>query len=175
MSYIPKPYVMAPGERVTDIVLALLILAGIAFVTIRQAVARRQLIAFYVKWFIPRFALAMIASLVLGWVMVSVGCKVWWVHPLALAISLPLMLPIPTFKPSRKIPQHIRQAVIQKYEERTGKSFDPATEEIDHMVPFSKGGGHTKDNLWVVTKKFNRGKGNNMPLFQDWVRFTFRR
>jgi hypothetical protein len=55
----------------------------------------------------------------------------------------------------RRIPANIRRAVIEKHIARTG-GFDPATEEIDHMVPFEKGGGHTKDNLWIIPKKVRR-------------------
>ena len=77
-------------------------------------------------------------------------------------------------KRSRRIPANIRRAVIEKHIARTG-GFDPATEEIDHRVPFEKGGGHTKYDLWIIPKKVNRSKGNKMPLPEDWLRFTFRR
>lgn len=43
------------------------------------------------------------------------------------------------------------------------------------MVPIDKGGGHTKDNLWVIPRKLNRSKGNKMPSLEEWLRFTFHR
>ena len=170
----PTPVVIAPGERVMGIVFLTLICAGIAFVTICNAVARRHWIAWHVKWFLLRFIPFFFVFLVIMRVMMMVGFRGWWVQYLAMVMSSPLLRPVPTFERPRKIPKHIRRAVIQAHVKRTG-SFDPKAEEIDHMVAFSKGGGHTKDNLWVVTKNFNRGKGNKMPMLEDWLRFTFRR
>ena len=169
-----KPVVIAPGERVMGIVFLTLIGAVITFVTIRNAVARRHWIIWHVKWFLLRFTLFFFAFLVMMRVTVLVGFRGWWVQYLALAISSLLLFPFPPFSRSRKIPKHIRREVVQRHIKQTG-GFDPKTEEIDHMVAFSKGGGHTKDNLWVVTKDFNRGKGNKMPMLEDWLRFTFRR
>ena len=153
----PTPVVIAPGERVMGIVFLTLICAGIAFVTICNAVARRHWIAWHVKWFLLRFIPFFFVFLVIMRVMMMVGFRGWWVRwvqYLAMVISSPLLRPVPTFERPRKIPKHIRRAVIQAHVKRTG-SFDPKAEEIDHMVAFSKGGGHTKDNLWVVTKNFN--------------------
>jgi hypothetical protein len=154
----PKPVVMAHGERVMGIVFLTLIGAVIAFVTIRNAVARRRWIIWHVRWFLLRFTLFFFASLVMMRVTVLVGFRGWWVQYLALAISSPLLFPIPPFTRSRKIPEHIRREVVEWHIKQTG-GFDPKTEEIDHMVAFSKGGGHTKDNLLGYHEKLQSGEG----------------
>jgi hypothetical protein len=48
-----------------------------------------------------------------------------------------------------------------------GESFDARKHEIHHRVPFSRGGGHTPDNL-KVSKTENRRRGNKMPKPLDW-------
>jgi hypothetical protein len=63
----------------------------------------------------------------------------------------------------RYIRASVRRRVIARYELRTGKKFNPRTHEIDHTIPFSKGGSHTVDNLCVVDKGQNRSKGATTP------------
>jgi hypothetical protein len=169
-----RPVVIAPGERALGAVLLGLSGVVIVFVTARNTVARRHWIASRVKWFVLRFALLFAAYLFVLREMVLVGFRGWWVQYLAMALCSPLMGPMPPLKRSRNIPVRIRRAVIQRYKERTG-SFDPTVEELDHVVPFSKGGGHTEDNLWIIPRKANRAKGDKMPSLEDWLRFTFRR
>lgn len=64
---------------------------------------------------------------------------------------------------SRHIPAQVRRRVIAQFEKKTGTKFDPAVHEIDHIVPFAKGGGHTFDNLRVLTKGDNRQKSDKSP------------
>ena len=64
---------------------------------------------------------------------------------------------------SRHIPASVRRRKIADYELRTGKKFNSRKHELDHEVPFSKGGSHTEDNLRVVEKKKNRSKGAKAP------------
>jgi 5-methylcytosine-specific restriction endonuclease McrA len=108
------------------------------------------------------------------WLMVCLGFRGWWLQYLAMALCTPFLGPMPSLARSRKIPNHIRRAVLQEHIKRTGR-FDSNAEEIDHIVPFIKGGGHTKDNLWVVPRTLNRAKGSKMPALEDWLRFTLRR
>jgi hypothetical protein len=63
----------------------------------------------------------------------------------------------------RYIPTSVRRKRIAEYELRTGKKYNPRTHEIDHVVPFSKGGSHTEDNLEIVEKRRNRSKGARSP------------
>lgn len=68
-------------------------------------------------------------------------------------------------RPSRKrgTKAQVRRRVIAKWVASTGKKYDSRTHEIDHIVPFAKGGGETEDNLRVIEKKANRSKGAKSP------------
>lgn len=66
---------------------------------------------------------------------------------------------------SRYIPRRIRRAVIAR--DLKGERFDPAKHEVDHIVPYSKGGDHSERNLRVVPKKQNRQRGSKMPRLRD--------
>lgn len=45
----------------------------------------------------------------------------------------------------------------------TGKRVDPKNADIDHIIPKSKGGKNTWDNLVVSSKDINRKKGSRTP------------
>lgn len=48
----------------------------------------------------------------------------------------------------------------------TGEIIDinrPDTYEFDHIIPVSRGGDNSLDNLQICTKKANRAKGNLLP------------
>jgi hypothetical protein len=64
---------------------------------------------------------------------------------------------------SRHIPASVRRRKIAEYELRTGKKFNPRKHELDHGIPFSRGGSHTADNLSVMEKRRNRSKGAKSP------------
>src|SRR5262249_9561611 len=68
-------------------------------------------------------------------------------------------------KRSRRMPTNIRKAVIDRDLTSKGKEWNPKEYEIDHKVPFSKGGSHTPDNLRAIPKKQNRRKGAKNPGF----------
>jgi hypothetical protein len=157
---------LAPGEQTFGTVVLWLVDAVILFVVIRINVARREWIAWHAKWFMLRFIRFAGAFLLLEIIFVRAGLRGWWVQYVAMVISSPLLGSMPKFQRPRRIPEHIRREVIQEHQRRTG-SFDARIHEIDHMVPLSKGGGHTKDNLWVVAKNVNRAKGNKMPMLED--------
>lgn len=69
---------------------------------------------------------------------------------------------------SRYIPKGIKKAVVRRFEERTGEKFDPKLHDVDHVVPYSRGGGHTEDNLRVQPKRKNRSRGNQQPKLRDF-------
>ena len=64
---------------------------------------------------------------------------------------------------SRHIPASVRRRKIAEYELRSGKKFNPRKHELDHEVPFARGGSHTEDNLVVTEKRRNRSKGAKSP------------
>lgn len=66
-------------------------------------------------------------------------------------------------KKGRSMPAKVRRRVIARWEISTGKKFNSQTHEIDHVIPFSKGGNETEDNLRVIERKKNRSKGAKSP------------
>jgi hypothetical protein len=64
---------------------------------------------------------------------------------------------------SRYIPKSERRKAIARYESATSRKFNPHFQEIDHVIPFSKGGSNTADNLKVVGRRANRSKGAKSP------------
>jgi hypothetical protein len=86
---------------------------------------------------------------------------------IAVAIAIYAMRP----KRGRSIPKAVRRKTIADWEKKTGKKFNPRKHEIDHVVPFSKGGSHTDDNLRVLEQGRNRSKGAQNPwwdIFGLW-------
>ncbi|MGA2435010.1 MAG: HNH endonuclease signature motif containing protein [Bryobacteraceae bacterium] len=69
-------------------------------------------------------------------------------------------------KRSRHIPRAVRASVIKR--DLKGKRFNSNKHHIDHIYPYSRGGGHTEDNLRVVDKKKNLKKGAKQPTLWDW-------
>jgi hypothetical protein len=172
MRYTPHPVVLSQGEQMMGTVVLSLLGAALVFMMIRTVIARRGWIIWHLKWYVPRFMLFFTASTIFCVVMGLTGVRRWWVFYVAVGISSPLMGRVPSLERSRKIPVRTRRAVIEWHEAVTGRLFDPTVEEIDHMLPFNKGGGHTKDNLWVVPRKINRAKGDATPVLEEWLRFT---
>lgn len=70
---------------------------------------------------------------------------------------------------SRYISKSAKKKVITDYEYKTGKK-KRKSDEIDHIIPFSKGGSHTPDNLRVVPRKKNRSKGAKSPWWDVFGR-----
>lgn len=64
---------------------------------------------------------------------------------------------------SRHIPASVKRRKIAEYERTTGEKYNPRKVELDHVIPFSKGGSHTEDNLRIVEKRKNRSKGARSP------------
>lgn len=83
--------------------------------------------------------------------------------PAAIVVALLLVRRPPN---QRRIPTKIRRAVIAR--DLKGERFDPRVHEVDHIVPFSRGGDHSEDNLRVISRSENRSRGAKMPKFRDF-------
>lgn len=70
-----------------------------------------------------------------------------------------------SLRPRRKrgMRAEARRRVIAKWIASTGKKYNPRIHEVDHIIPFAKGGSDTEDNLRVIEKKANRSKGAKGP------------
>ncbi|MGH9501655.1 MAG: HNH endonuclease domain-containing protein [Terriglobales bacterium] len=64
---------------------------------------------------------------------------------------------------SRYIPQPIRRKKISEWERKHGQKFNAREYELDHHVPFSRGGSSTSDNLRIRSRRANRSKGAKRP------------
>jgi hypothetical protein len=142
-----------------------LFLAAFAVVMIRNNFGRRRWIA----WHIFRFLVFFLAFLVVMIGMVKIGIERDWAKYVSIALVTPVWASMELRRP-RRIPADIKRKVIQRFESRTGERYDPSVHHIDHKVPFSKGGGHTLDNLRVVPRALNLRRGGSMPTLEDWIR-----
>jgi hypothetical protein len=68
-------------------------------------------------------------------------------------------------KRDRRIPSAIRRAVIER--DLKGERFDSRIHHLDHIVPFSKGGDHSMENLRVLSRSRNLQRGARMPKLRD--------
>jgi hypothetical protein len=137
----------------------LLALVGIPFVLLFAVGIRRRREGIRHK--LRAILVLEIAYLSVAFVLVNVG-----VQPVAaILIGLLAAFALKGFlRPrSRYIPARERRKAIARHELETGKKFNPRTHELDHVVPFSKGGSSTADNLRVTEKKSNRAKGAKSP------------
>lgn len=66
---------------------------------------------------------------------------------------------------NRRIPKRIRQAVIAR--DLKNVPFDPAFHHLDHIVPYSRGGDHSVENLRVLQKLDNIRRGAKMPTRRE--------
>ena len=63
---------------------------------------------------------------------------------------------------SRGIPAKIRYTVYLRDNGSCVLCGDDENIEFDHIIPFSKGGAHSIENVRVLCRKCNRSRGNNM-------------
>jgi hypothetical protein len=63
---------------------------------------------------------------------------------------------------SRYVSKRDRRKVIARFE-LSGERYDPKKHEIDHVIPHSRGGTNTADNLRVIARARNRSKSAKSP------------
>lgn len=66
---------------------------------------------------------------------------------------------------SRHVPAGVKRYVIAR--DLKGVQYDPKAHHIDHVWPFSRGGGSTADNLRVIARTDNLRKGARKPRLRD--------
>lgn len=64
---------------------------------------------------------------------------------------------------TRYIPRAERRRAIARFEYKTGQRYNPRIHDLDHVVPFSRGGSNTAENLRVIGRRKNRAKGAESP------------
>ena len=102
------------------------------------------------------------------WALVNYGYTMIEAVIFSVLLSLLPMVLIRKPKQHRRIPKRIRQTVIDR--DLRGQQFDPSKHHLDHIVPYSKGGDHSVENLRVLSKSENLARGNRMPGLRDLVR-----
>lgn len=63
---------------------------------------------------------------------------------------------------SRRIPSMTRYEVYMRDNGKCVICGSNENIEFDHIIPFSKGGAHSVDNIRVLCRKCNRSRGNDM-------------
>jgi hypothetical protein len=154
---------MTETEILLGRIVTVVFLGSFGVVIARNAYGRRH----WVAWHVARFMICCVAALTILILAKEIGLRGWWVQYVAIGLAAPAYHAW-HWKRSRWIPLATRRRVIEKWERRTGKVFDSKVYEIDHKIPFAKGGWHTIDNLRVVRRDDNRRKGNNEPTLGDW-------
>ena len=95
----------------------------------------------------------------------SQGYTIWETLAPSFLVGLTSVILIKAPRRSRYIPARVRKAVVAR--DLKGQPVDPRTYHIDHVVPYSKYGDHSPENLRVVPKDYNLRCGARMPEFLD--------
>ena len=145
------------------LLLVVVALAPVAYYYAQVARRKRQHLAFQL-----RRAAVYFACVVIGFYsLTGHGYSTWDAGAFSVVLGLAAaFILVRSPRSDRRIPKRIRQAVIAR--DLKGKRFDPNLRDIDHIVPYSKGGDHSIQNLRVMAKSANRSRGAKMPKFQDF-------
>ena len=142
---------------------AILLFAAFAVMLLSSITARRDLIRQRLRY--------LAAMLGIGMLTFGIASK-FTEQPKALLIALLAGIILGSkFRPrhSRYISRRDRRKVVAEFE-RSGERYDPKKHEIDHVIPYSRGGGNTADNLKVISKAKNRAKSNRSPWWDVFGR-----
>jgi HNH endonuclease len=137
-----------------NLLVVLLIVFGL--MVLASFTARRQLIRQRLRYAFAIFAIFIFTAFV---------AERFMEPPKALLLAFVVALLLSDkFRPrhSRYISRRDRRKAIAEFE-RSGERYDSKKHEIDHVVPYSRGGGNTADNLKVIAKAKNRAKSDRPP------------
>ena len=128
------------------------------------AYRRREAIAQYARWAFVSFGAYLLTIIVLR-KFTNDNVKI------VLAALLVELLIAARMKPrrSRYIARSEKRKVIERYERR-GRRYDPKRHHIDHIVPYSRGGGSRADNLRVLDSEKNLAKSAKAPWWDVFSR-----
>lgn len=141
---------------------AFFIAAPFAFYGVQVARRRRQQVGFKLR----RIAVGMALYVGVIGVLLKAGFSPLEAISFGFLSALagaPLFVSPP--KRDRRIPSSVRRAVIAR--DLKGERFDSRLHHIDHIVPFSKGGDHSTENLRVLSRSRNLQKAARMPRLKD--------
>jgi|TARA_B100001059_G_C17664632_1_gene491265 5-methylcytosine-specific restriction enzyme A len=77
-------------------------------------------------------------------------------------ISLEELRNLRAYRRARQIPKSTRKYVLQRDNYQCQYCGSQFNLEIDHIFPFSRGGGHEPENLQVLCKNCNLSKSNSV-------------
>lgn len=158
------------SEALVGKVVAIAFVAVASVVILRNAYGKRHWLGFITLKFIACFA----AMEALRFLIKLAGLHGWLFDYLAMGLAFSIY-PLWVWKPSQSTYRKNRAEVIRRWQARTGKAFDPARYEVDHIVPLRAHGHHCLDNLRVITRKANRSKGGKEPKLEDWFQIWRRK
>ena len=142
----------------------LAIAAGVpAYYWLQVARRKRQMLRFKARRILVYLATIMIGLALIPQYGYSIAEACLFSICLGATLAFSLIRPPST---NRRIPAKIRRQVIAR--DLKGERFDPNVHDIDHIVPFSKGGDHSLENLRVVHRTENRRRGAKMPTLKDF-------
>lgn len=98
-------------------------------------------------------------------VLAEATCKVFGHICPAFFVSEPLTETKERRKHSRSIPRDVMLKVVRRDGQICQKCNEPVSDkevEFDHLIPFSKGGGSTVENLRLIHKSCNREKSDSL-------------
>jgi hypothetical protein len=154
-----------PAANTFEKVIALTFLSVSLILAAWTGYLKRHVIAYNIGLFLVCFSLWWTLAWVGDWLL---GFKSTGMHYVALVLCMPLSLLI-KWKPRRG--RGVKRQAINDYRRWKG-SYDSALHHVDHFIPLSRGGAHTRHNLWVISKERNLKKGVKPPTWRDWIDFA---
>jgi hypothetical protein len=118
-----------------------------------------------------RYTLGRFAGLAFaGWLVISISQQKGWPQENSVVAGVVAAVVVDQFIPkrSRHIRKQERRRAIARFEVETRERYNPKLHDLDHTVPFSKGGSSTADNLRVTTRRKNRSKGAKSPWWDPF-------